>query len=59
MTLDLRELDFIDSSGLGVLVGARRRLGEVAGTLEICGLRQPVRRVFEIAGLAEVFTITG
>jgi anti-sigma B factor antagonist len=56
ITLDFSGVTFVDSSGLGVLVGALKRLrdGETAGTprsLRIVGVRDAVRRVFEITGL--------
>jgi anti-sigma B factor antagonist len=58
VVVDLSAVTFIDSSGLGVLVGVLNRLDDVGGgTLELCGLTGPVRKVFEITGLHEVFTI--
>jgi anti-sigma B factor antagonist len=58
VTLDLSDLGFIDSSGLGVLVGAHKRLLESGGeTMTLRGLQEPVRRVFEITGLTKLFTV--
>src|SRR4051812_35389240 len=57
IVFDLRDLDFIDSTGVGVLVGVRNRL-QTGGSYLI--LRKPsdrVRRVFELTGLDKVFTI--
>lgn len=55
--LDLGAMTFIDSSGLGVLVGALRRLREQGGdAIVLRGLQEPVRRVFEITGLTDLFT---
>jgi anti-sigma B factor antagonist len=59
VVVDLSQTTFIDSSGLGVLVGALRRLREADGpeTIVLQGLQDPVRKVFEITGLTTVFTI--
>jgi anti-sigma B factor antagonist len=58
IVLDLGEMSFIDSSGLGVLVGALKRLREHNGrAIVLRGMQDPVRRVFEITGLTELFTI--
>jgi RNA polymerase sigma-B factor len=58
IVLDLGGMSFIDSSGLGVLVGALRRLREQDGSsIVLRGMQPPVRRVFEITGLTDLFTI--
>lgn len=59
IVLDLGDVTFIDSSGLGVLVGVLKRTNEAGneGALEIRGLTGPVRKVFEITGLHDIFVI--
>jgi anti-sigma B factor antagonist len=59
LVVDLRQVSFIDSVGLGVLVGARRRLlryGHDGGLQLVCanGL---ILRVFRISGLDRVFPL--
>ena len=56
VVVDLSRVDFLDSSGLGALVAIMKRLGE-PGALEITGLGRPVRKVFELTRMVEVFTI--
>jgi anti-sigma B factor antagonist len=52
ITLEFAGVSFVDSSGLGVLVGAYKRLREEAnGRIRIVGAQQSVRKVFEITGL--------
>ena len=51
VVVDLAEVIFIDSTGIGVLVGALKRARENSGALHFCGAQQRVRRVFEITGL--------
>ena len=60
LTIDLSGTTFIDSSGLGVLVGALKRareLGREGVTLR--GVQEPVRRVLEITGLTDLFAVEG
>jgi stage II sporulation protein AA (anti-sigma F factor antagonist) len=54
VVVDLRRLTFVDSTGLGVLLSARRTLQDVGGSLSIRGASGLVRRVFEAAELADV-----
>jgi anti-anti-sigma factor len=53
VALDLRELDFLDSSGLRLVVMAERRLREVGRGLVLVRGTQPVQRVFEITRMTE------
>jgi anti-sigma B factor antagonist len=56
VTLDLAAVGFVDSSGLGVLVGALRRLqDECDGRMVISDAQDGVRKVFEITGLGPMF----
>jgi anti-sigma B factor antagonist len=57
VVIDCAEMDFIDSSGLGVLVGALKRLREKDGELVLRNLNPSARKVFEITGLTKLFTI--
>ena len=58
LAIDFRDMSFIDSSGLGVLVGILRRLRERGGSdLVVRELQEAPRRVFEITGLDRLFTI--
>jgi anti-sigma B factor antagonist len=54
VVVDLSRVTFIDSTGLGVLVGALKRVREKGALSLVCPQRQ-VRRVFEITGLTKVF----
>ena len=52
ITIRFDGVSFVDSSGLGVLVGAYKRLRESGiGTIRIVGTQPSVRKVFEITGL--------
>jgi anti-anti-sigma factor len=51
VVLDLRGLEFIDSTGLRVLVEAKQRYGE---RLRLVGVQPPVKHVFESSGTTEL-----
>lgn len=54
VVVDLQQITFIDSAGLGVLVGAHRRMRERGGRLRIVRPPPLVERAFELTGLDEV-----
>jgi anti-sigma B factor antagonist len=57
VTIDVTALDFIDSTGLGVVLGAMRRLREGGGVLQIAGAQGIVLRVLEITDLDKVIPL--
>ncbi len=58
ITLEFGEVTFVDSSGLGVLVGAYKRLhDDDLGSISIVGAQPPVRKVFEITGLESALLV--
>jgi anti-sigma B factor antagonist len=58
LILDLSRLDFLDSSGLGVLVGAARRVRtELAGTMTLRSPSPSVVRLLELTRLGHVFAV--
>jgi anti-sigma B factor antagonist len=54
LDIDLAHLGFVDSTGLGVIVGALRRLRSDGGDLGLLNPRPSVGKVLEITGLADV-----
>jgi anti-sigma B factor antagonist len=55
--VDLTQTSFIDSSSLGVLIGAHRRLKGRGGRLVIACDGEAIVKTFRITGLDGVFTI--
>lgn len=51
LTIDVSGLDFIDSTALGVIVGALRRMREGGGDLVMSGAHGAVLRVLEVTRL--------
>src|SRR5689334_7678156 len=56
VVVDLTELDFIDSSGVKMIVAAARAVEDAGGTFVLAAPRPTVRRVFEILHLEDVLT---
>lgn len=59
LVVDLEDVDFIDSTGLGVLVGAVRRARNAEGDLRLVCTNARILKVFDVTGLDEVFAIAG
>jgi anti-sigma B factor antagonist len=57
MMVDLRGVTFMDSTGLGTLVGGLKRVKEHDGTLGLICTNRAVLRVLQITGLDKVFPI--
>jgi anti-sigma B factor antagonist len=57
VVVDLQRITFIDSAGLGTLVGAHRRMRERGGRLRIVRPPPLVARAFELTGLDEVLEL--
>ncbi|MDD2572944.1 MAG: STAS domain-containing protein [Bacillota bacterium] len=55
--LDCSELQYMDSTGLGVLIGALKRMKEQDRNIYISNLRPNVRKLFSITGLDKIFIL--
>lgn len=54
--LDLSEVDFIDSSGLGALVSSRKTMGS-KGDIVLCDVSERVLNIFKVTRMNKVFKI--
>lgn len=57
LVLDLADVDFIDSSGLGVILGRYRRLAAQNRTLSLQGVKPAVGAVLELAGIDAIINV--
>ncbi|MCW3050443.1 MAG: hypothetical protein JWO74_4727 [Solirubrobacterales bacterium] len=57
IVVDLSATTFLDSTALGVLIGAVKRLRSRDGVLTIVNTDQNIAKTFEITGLDQIFTI--
>jgi anti-sigma B factor antagonist len=59
IVLDLSRLQFIDSSGLRVVISAHRDIAERGGELTLRSPSETAQRLLEITGLVDHITIVG
>ena len=57
IVVDLENVEFLDSTGLGVLVGALKRVRTSDGELALVCTEPRILKVFEITGLLSVFAV--
>ena len=50
LVLDFRQVTFMDSSGIGLIIGRSRLLEETGGTLEIHNPSQQISKVLRLSG---------
>lgn len=53
------QLDYIDSTGLGVIMGIYKRLQEKSLNIKVVNLKPNIYKLFDITGLNKVFNIQG
>ena len=57
LIVDLAKVSYIDSSGLAALIEGMQNVQQYGGTFALVSLQEPVRTIFEIARLDQVFRI--
>ncbi|WP_046175782.1 anti-sigma factor antagonist [Domibacillus indicus] len=57
LVIDLSEVSYMDSTGLGVFVGLFKSLNANDGTMKLVGLSDRLKRLFDITGLADIMNI--
>ncbi len=57
LVINLSGVDYIDSTGLGTLVGGLKRASEKGGAIQIICPNEQIYKVFSITGLVKVFKI--
>src|SRR6266581_8530908 len=57
LVVNLEKVGFLDSTGLGVLVGGLRRVRAHDGSLDLVCTQQRILKIFRITGLTKVFGI--
>lgn len=54
LVIDLSKLTFMDSSGIGVMLGRYRHMARRGGTLAVRGVSPQVDRIFRMSGLYQI-----
>lgn len=55
VVVDMSQVEFIDSTGLGVLVGALKHARRWDGDLALVGMQPMIVKILHVTGLAKVF----
>lgn len=58
-TLDFRDVTFMDSSGIAVIISGVRRMREIGGKLILTNLQKQPMRVCKAAGIEQIVEIRG
>ena len=56
LILDLKELEYISSAGLRVLLGAQKKMQKI-GSMKLTHVREEIMEVFEMTGFVDILTI--
>lgn len=55
--LNLEELSFMDSSGLGVILGRYKEVMQLGGEMVVCSISPAVKRLFDMSGLFKIIRL--
>ena len=57
LIINMEKLDFLDSSGIGFIIGRYHQLRKVSGDVTICGMHQKIERIITFSGLTKICLI--
>jgi stage II sporulation protein AA (anti-sigma F factor antagonist) len=57
IVLNLQDLSFMDSSGLGVILGRYKQIKNSGGEMVVCSISPSVQRLFEMSGLFKIIRL--
>lgn len=58
LILNLKELYFMDSSGLGVILGRYKKVSQLGGKMMLCSVQPSIYRLMEMSGLFKIISIS-
>lgn len=57
VVINLEMLSFMDSSGLGVILGRYKEVKQIGGEMVVCSISPAVQRLFELAGMFKIIRL--
>jgi anti-sigma F factor antagonist len=57
LVLNLEKVTFIDSSGIGALIGLEKEIQKLGGDMKLCHMTNTVRTIFEMVQLHRIFEV--
>lgn len=58
LAMDFSEVSFMDSSGLGVVMGRYKKVASLGGRLILCGMSENIERMFRMCGMDKILIIS-
>ena len=55
--LDFKRVNFMDSAGIGLIIGRYKSANSYGGTLELVNVNKKVKRIFEMSGVLKIVPI--
>jgi stage II sporulation protein AA (anti-sigma F factor antagonist) len=55
--LNLEHLSFMDSSGLGVILGRYKQIKQLHGEMVVCAISPAIERLFDLSGLFKIMRL--
>jgi len=56
VVLSLKNLEFMDSSGIGVIIGRYKQVTAKGGRMIVCDVNPQIYRLFELSGMFKILT---
>jgi len=56
VVLDFSKVTFMDSSGIGVIMGRYKNIQKLNGKMSLAGVNERIRRIFEMSGLLKLMS---
>lgn len=57
LVFNLEKLSFMDSSGIGVILGRYKQIQQLKGEVIVCSLPPSIQRLFEMSGLLKIIRL--
>lgn len=57
MIVNVEKVSFMDSSGIGVLLGRYKEVVQLGGEMVICSITDPIQRIFDLSGLFKIIRL--
>lgn len=57
LILNLESLEFMDSSGLGVILGRYKRVSQMGGKMVLCSVQPSIHRIMDMSGLFKILPL--
>ena len=57
VVMDFKKVNFMDSAGIGLIIGRYKSANSYGGTLELMNVNNKIKRIFEMAGVLKIVPI--